>query len=63
MYQKFTIRCTIIPPSVELEYSSMTWKISDNAKEFLKGFNGYLHTDGFSGYSKLEDIHLRAGLM
>ncbi|MFZ7131281.1 MAG: IS66 family transposase [Eubacteriales bacterium] len=29
----------------------------DNAKEFLKGFNGYLHTDGFSGYNKLEDIH------
>lgn len=29
----------------------------DNAKEFLKGFKGYLHTDGFSGYGKVEDIH------
>jgi len=25
----------------------------DNAKEFLKGFNGYLHTDEFSGYEKV----------
>lgn len=29
----------------------------DYAKEFLKGFNGYLHTDGFSGYGKVKDIH------
>ncbi len=29
----------------------------DNAKEFLKGFKGYLHTDGFSGYGKVKDIH------
>ena len=29
----------------------------DNAKEFLKGFKGYLHTDGFSGYGKIHDIH------
>lgn len=28
----------------------------DNAKEFLKGFKGYLHTDGFSGYGKVKDI-------
>lgn len=28
----------------------------DNAKEFLNGFNGYLHTDGFSGYGKVKDI-------
>lgn len=29
----------------------------DNAKEFLEGFKGFLHTDGFSGYSKVKDIH------
>jgi transposase len=29
----------------------------DNAKQFLKGFKGYLHTDGFSGYGKVKDIH------
>ena len=28
----------------------------DNAKEFLTGFNGYLHTDGFLGYGKVKDI-------
>lgn len=30
----------------------------NNPKEFLKGFNGYLHTDGFSGYGKVKDIHI-----
>jgi len=29
----------------------------DNAKEFLKGFNGYLHTDAYSGYKKVEGIY------
>lgn len=29
----------------------------DNAKEFLEGFKGFLHTDGFSGYGKVKDIH------
>lgn len=28
----------------------------DNAVHFLKGFRGYLHTDGYSGYNKLENI-------
>ncbi|QQY79534.1 transposase IS66 family protein [Keratinibaculum paraultunense] len=32
-------------------------RAGDNAKESLKGFKGYLHTDGFSGYSKVKDIH------
>lgn len=27
-----------------------------HAVEFLKGFHGYLHTDGCSGYNKLENI-------
>lgn len=29
----------------------------NNAKEFLEGFKGYLHSDGYSGYGKLKDIH------
>ena len=30
-----------------------------NAENFLKGFSGYLHTDGFAGYHKLrEDIRI-----
>lgn len=28
----------------------------DNARRFLKDFKGYLHTDGYSGYNKLENI-------
>lgn len=28
----------------------------DNARRFLKNFKGYLHTDGYSGYNKLENI-------
>ena len=29
----------------------------DYPKDFLKGFKGYLHTDGYSGYNKVKDIH------
>lgn len=29
----------------------------DNPKEFLKGFNGYLHTDAYSGYGKVKGIY------
>lgn len=29
----------------------------DYPKEFLKGFKGYLHTDGYTGYNKVENIH------
>ncbi|MSU01616.1 IS66 family transposase [Tissierella sp. DSM 105185] len=32
-------------------------RTGDNAKDFLKGFNGYLHTDGYTGYGKVKDIH------
>ncbi len=28
----------------------------ENAADFLDGFSGYLHTDGYSGYNKLENI-------
>ena len=31
-------------------------RAGDNAEEYLKGFSGYLHTDGYSGYSKLADV-------
>lgn len=27
-----------------------------NAKEFLKGFSGYLMTDGYSGYNELPEV-------
>ena len=35
------------------KYSS--GRSGDNAKDFLKGFNGYLHTDAYSDYKKVED--------
>ena len=34
-----------------------TGRTGENAKDFLKGFKGYLHTDGYAGYNKVEDIH------
>ena len=34
-----------------------TGRAGDNAKDFLKGFDGYLHTDAYSGYGKVKDIH------
>ncbi|WP_424141321.1 IS66 family transposase [Sporosalibacterium faouarense] len=33
-----------------------TGRAGDNAREFLKGFDGYLHTDAYSGYGKVKDI-------
>jgi len=27
-----------------------------NAADYLKGFHGYLHTDGYAGYEKVEDV-------
>ena len=32
-----------------------TTRAGDTAKEFLEGFNGYLMTDGYSGYNKLKN--------
>jgi len=34
-----------------------TGRSRENAKDFLKGFKGYLHTDAYSSYGKVEDIH------
>lgn len=34
-------------------YDYQPSRSGDNAKKFLKGFKGYLHTDAFSGYEKL----------
>lgn len=33
-----------------------TGRAGNYAKEFLKGFNGYLHTDAYSGYGKVTGI-------
>jgi len=27
-----------------------------NAANYLKGFHGYLHTDEYAGYEKVEDV-------
>src|SRR5699024_2504078 len=32
-------------------------RTGDYPKDFLKDFNGYLHTDGYAGYNKVENIH------
>lgn len=37
-------------------YDYQPSRSGSHAVEFLKGFHGYLHTDGYSGYNKLEDI-------
>ncbi len=28
----------------------------DHAREYLKGFKGFLHCDGYSGYNKFDDV-------
>ncbi len=33
-----------------------TGRTGDNAKDFLKGFSGFLHTDAYSGYTKVKGI-------
>lgn len=30
----------------------------EHPRNFLKGFNGYLHVDGYSGYHKVQNITL-----
>ncbi|HZK01943.1 MAG TPA: IS66 family transposase [Anaerovoracaceae bacterium] len=42
------------PPIVLYDYRRT--RSGDNAVEFLKGFTGYHHCDGFSGYNKLENV-------
>lgn len=37
-------------------YDYQPSRSGDNASRFLNGFKGYLHTDGYSGYNKLENI-------
>lgn len=41
-------------PIILYDYQSS--RSGDNAVHFLKVFHGYLHTDGYSGYNKLENI-------
>lgn len=33
-----------------------TGRTGDNARDFLKGFRGFLHTDAYSGYTKVKGI-------
>ena len=42
------------PPIILYKYHET--RNGDNARTFLKGFNGYLMTDGFSGYNKLTNL-------
>ncbi len=37
-------------------YGYTPTRSGDHAKEFLKGYSGYLETDGYQGYSKLPNI-------
>ena len=43
-------------PMVLYEYRSN--RGGENAEKFLKGFKGYLHTDGYTGYNAVKDIQL-----
>lgn len=43
-----------LPPVVLFEYQP--GRSGDYPKKFLKGFNWYLHTDGYAGYNKVEGI-------
>ena len=43
------------PPIILYKYHET--RNGDNARAFLKGFNGYLMTDGFSGYNKLSNLN------
>lgn len=37
-------------------YDYRTTRSGENAAEYLKGFSGFLHSDGYSGYNKLAEI-------
>lgn len=41
-------------PIILYDYQSS--RNGDHAAAYLKGFNGYVHSDGFSGYNKLKDV-------
>ena len=43
-----------LPPVILYKYTETRAKF--NAEEFLKGFKGYLETDGYQGYNNLPDI-------
>ncbi len=43
-----------LPPIILFKYTETRAKF--NAEEFLKGFKGYLGTDGYQGYNNLPDI-------
>lgn len=47
---------TNIDPIILYEYQKT--RSGANPKNFLTGFNGYLQTDGYSGYNKVEDVEL-----
>ena len=42
------------PPIILYDYRPS--RSGDNAEEYLNGFKGYLHTDGYSGYNKLTGV-------
>lgn len=42
------------PPIVLYDYQPS--RGGKNAADYLKGFRGYLHTDGYTGYEKVEDV-------
>jgi transposase len=42
------------PPVVLFDYQPS--RGGKNAADYLKGFKGYLHTDGYSGYGKVENV-------
>ena len=44
------------PPIVLYEYQETRAK--EHPKEFLQGFKGYLHVDGYAGYNHLPDVTL-----
>ncbi len=44
------------PPIVLFDYQET--RSREHPKEFLKGFKGYLHVDGYSGYENLPDVTL-----
>lgn len=45
-------------PIILYDYKSS--RSGENASEYLKGFKGYLHCDGYAGYNKIENV-IRCG--